>query len=290
MSIIYDNLIHLATGLVIICLAALLAHGIEYIEFRAWWALLLLILLTCAVITMTVIIWRQPQNSNYVTFKVSLSCQGQRYTYSLTGSESFFNLQSENIQSYNLFSLVMMITWWMKLGGNLPLGHDVLLFSMSGSGSFIYPVAQTRLDKGFTKAFIYPVAQTRLDKAFTKAFIYPVAQTRLDKAFTKAFIYPVTQTQLDKGFTKAFIYPVALGGKSKCSCTRQIWTTALSALSVLCRQPPDHDDRPKSEDQLYTGSSTGDLLPIGGIVCENWEPNARASQGCCTLITLVAEP
>ena len=34
----------------------------------------------------------------------------------------------------------------MKLGGNLPPGHDALLFSVSGTGSVICPVAQTRLD------------------------------------------------------------------------------------------------------------------------------------------------
>ena len=33
----------------------------------------------------------------------------------------------------------------MKLGGNLPPGHDALLFSISGTGSFICPVAQTQL-------------------------------------------------------------------------------------------------------------------------------------------------
>ena len=33
----------------------------------------------------------------------------------------------------------------MKLGGNLPPGHDALLISISGTGSFIRPVGQTRL-------------------------------------------------------------------------------------------------------------------------------------------------
>ena len=37
------------------------------------------------------------------------------------------HLQGENIQSGNLLSPVMRITWWMKLGGNLLLGHDALL-------------------------------------------------------------------------------------------------------------------------------------------------------------------
>ena len=34
----------------------------------------------------------------------------------------------------------------MKLGGNLPPGHYALLFSISGTESFICPVAQTRLN------------------------------------------------------------------------------------------------------------------------------------------------
>ena len=39
-----------------------------------------------------------------------------------------------------------MTTWWMKLGGNRPPGDNPLLFSTSGTGSFICPVAYTRLD------------------------------------------------------------------------------------------------------------------------------------------------
>ena len=50
------------------------------------------------------------------------------------------HLQGENIQLYNLFSPVMMITWWMKLGGNRPPGDNPPLFSISGTGSFISPV------------------------------------------------------------------------------------------------------------------------------------------------------
>ena len=49
-------------------------------------------------------------------------------------------------KSYNLFSPVMMITGLMNLVGNLPLGHDALLFSISGTGSFKCPVAQRRRD------------------------------------------------------------------------------------------------------------------------------------------------
>ena len=40
-----------------------------------------------------------------------------------------------------------MINWWMKLGGNLPPGHNTLLFSISGTWSFIcllYLIFQSR--------------------------------------------------------------------------------------------------------------------------------------------------
>ena len=59
--------------------------------------------------------------------------------YAQSASEAIFRARA-----YNLFSPVMMITWWMKLGGNLPPGHDALLFSRSGTGSCICPHA--RLD------------------------------------------------------------------------------------------------------------------------------------------------
>ena len=129
---------------------------------------------------------------------------------------------------------VMMITWWMNLGGNLPLGHDALLFSISGTGSFICPLSQTGLDiprplitqsdrHGWTYQGIWLPSHT--DTAgHTKAFDYPVTQTRLDiprplitqshrhgwtyqglwlpshtdtAGHTKAFDYQVTQTRLD---------------------------------------------------------------------------------------------
>ena len=35
---------------------------------------------------------------------------------------------------------------WVKLGRNLPLRHNALLFSIGGMGSIICPVTQTRLD------------------------------------------------------------------------------------------------------------------------------------------------
>ena len=48
-----------------------------------------------------------------------------------------------------------MITWWMKLGGNLPLGHDVLSFFYKWHRIFYKP---SRTDTtGHTKAFDYPV-------------------------------------------------------------------------------------------------------------------------------------
>ena len=53
------------------------------------------------------------------------------------------------------YSWSMMITWWMKLEGNLPPGHDALLLLISGTG-FVCPVAQTWLDIPRPKV-IYPV-------------------------------------------------------------------------------------------------------------------------------------
>ena len=44
----------------------------------------------------------------------------------------------------------------MKLGGNRPPGDNPLLFSISGTGSFIWPVAD---EAGHTKAFDYPVVE-----------------------------------------------------------------------------------------------------------------------------------
>ena len=42
----------------------------------------------------------------------------------------------------------------MKLGGNRPPGLYALLFSISGRGSFIYPVTQTRLDIARPRMFL----------------------------------------------------------------------------------------------------------------------------------------
>ena len=48
-----------------------------------------------------------------------------------------------------------MITWWMKLG-NLPSGHDALLFSIGGTGSCICQVMHTDT-AGHTETFHCPV-------------------------------------------------------------------------------------------------------------------------------------
>ena len=130
-----------------------------------------------------------------------------------------------------IFRARMTITWWIKLWGNLPLGHDALLFSARDS---LYAQWQTRLDipiplitqshrhgwtyqglwlpshtdtAGHTKAFDYPVTQTRLDiqrplitqphrHGWTYQGLWLPSHT--DTAgHTKAFDYPATQTRLD---------------------------------------------------------------------------------------------
>ena len=45
--------------------------------------------------------------------------------YALSASKAIFRARTYNC---NLFSPVMMITWWMKLGGNRPPGDNPLLF------------------------------------------------------------------------------------------------------------------------------------------------------------------
>ena len=65
------------------------------------------------------------------------------------------------------------------------------------------------------------------------------------------------------GHTKAFIYPVMdHWGKAKVLRHKADSKADLSANSRTC-QPPDHDNRPKSEDQLYPGPQGGG----GGCVC-----------------------
>ena len=137
-----------------------------------------------------------------------------------------------------------MITWWKKLGGNRPPGDNPLLFSISGTGSFICRCSRTDT-AGHTKAFDYPVTQTRLDiprplttqshrhgwtyqglwlpshtdtAGHTKAFDYPVTQTRLDiprPLITQSHRHGWTYQGLwlpshtdTAGHTKAFDYPV----------------------------------------------------------------------------------
>ena len=78
-----------------------------------------------------------------------------------------------------------------------------------------------------------------------------------------SFICPVAQTPL--GIPRPlFTRSRTTGGKSTCSGTRQIQTAGEWLVHSRTHQPPDHDDRPKSEDQLYPGSSAGDLT--GGLI------------------------
>ena len=45
----------------------------------------------------------------------------------------------------------MMTTWFMKLEGNLPAGHDALLLSISGTG-YVLSHRTVRTPAGHTKA------------------------------------------------------------------------------------------------------------------------------------------
>ena len=120
--------------------------------------------------------------------------------------------------------------------------HTVVYLIQSGDDDYL--MNETRME---------PTTGTRYPSLFDKwhrIFLY--MPSRIDTAVhTKVFIYgPQSWTT---------------GGKSKCSCTRQIRTADLTVHSRT-RQPPDHDDHPESQYQLYPGSSRGDLPPIGRIV------------------------
>ena len=143
--------------------------------------------------------------------------------YALSASMAIFRARTRSHITYSVrwWWLLDERNWWMKLGESLPPGHDALIFSIGGTGSFIdvCPVAQTRLDiprplitqshrHGWTyQAFDYPVTQTRLDiprplitqshrHGWTYQGLWLPSHT--DTAgHTKAFDYPVTQTRQD---------------------------------------------------------------------------------------------
>ena len=82
----------------------------------------------------------------------------QRDSLSLSGvfismqsaSEAIFRARTYNSITYSVRWWWLrgggLLNLWMKLGGNRPPEDNPLLFLISGTGSFICPVAQTRLD------------------------------------------------------------------------------------------------------------------------------------------------
>ena len=164
----------------------------------------------------------------------------------------------------------MIITWWMKLGGNLPRGYNALLFSISGTGSFICLVTQTRLDiprplitqshrHGWTYQGLW--LPSHIDTAgHTKAFDYPVTQTRLD------IPRPLITQSHRHGWTHQGLYLPSHGPQSQSSGTRQIRTADLSVHSQT-HKPSDH---PKSENQLYPGSSMGGGGGVFSLLGNMW--------------------
>ena len=98
-----------------------------------------------------------PVFTNWYTLSCerSLSFHGNNCTFRVwVLSGGFTPCRHLRHLSQNLFSAVMMITWRMKLAGNLPPGHDALLFD-EWHGIFYMP---SRTDTArHTKAFVYPV-------------------------------------------------------------------------------------------------------------------------------------
>ena len=93
---------------------------------------------------------------------------------------------------------MMMITWWMKLGGNRPPGDNPLLFSISGTGSFICPVAQTRLD--IPKPLNYPLmGHWGKAEVFNSTTRYQLSQPAPPAGHTKYIHYMVRSYQSKTG-------------------------------------------------------------------------------------------
>ena len=152
--------------------------------------------------------------------------------YAPWASKAIFRVRTV-VQSYSRTTYSVQ---WISYTYNLPLGHNALLFSISGRGSFIFPATQTPLDiprslitqshrhgwtyqglwlpshtdtAGHTKTFDYPVTQTRLDiprPLITQSHRHVHGWSYQDlwlpshtdtAGHTKTFDYPVTQTRLD---------------------------------------------------------------------------------------------
>ena len=78
---------------------------------------------------------------NCITYSVwVMSFEFEWEVYALSASEAIF--RARTYDCINLFSSVM-ITWWMKLGGNRPPGDNPLLLSISGTG-FLYAQSHRR--------------------------------------------------------------------------------------------------------------------------------------------------
>ena len=80
--------------------------------------------------------------------------------YALSASKAIFRARTYNC---NLFSPVMMITWWIKLGGNRPPGDNPRLFSIR-----IFYMPSRTDEAGHTKAFDNPVAEHWRESQRTK--------------------------------------------------------------------------------------------------------------------------
>ena len=104
---------------------------------------------------------------------------------------------------------------------------------------------------------------TNFPISVTGSFICPVTLTQLDRARP---VFTQSWTTDTAGHTKAFINAV-MGhwGESQSAPAQGNRRTADLLVHSRTRQPPDHNDRPKFEDQLYSGSSTGGgSSPYGG--------------------------
>ena len=89
----------------------------------------------------------------------------ERRFYALSASEAIFRARTK---SRNLFSPVLITTWWRKLGGNLPPGNDALLYPIRDTGSEVgSTVSLCDLQPGAAKSKIRTYGTSAKDKSST---------------------------------------------------------------------------------------------------------------------------
>ncbi len=71
-------------GLTMVCCSALVAYAVEDIGEAAWWAIIVLSTTVALILLCVFVIYRQHQNTSFVTFKVCVFLQTRRISFTVT--------------------------------------------------------------------------------------------------------------------------------------------------------------------------------------------------------------